>query len=98
MLMKSLLVPPRQRAAEAAGEVDLYLNPAAADVGLLDWGAVDRCARLGYEYATRTLERVDLDQLLDRRSPIPSRSRRRRAARATALGGAGRLTRRCHRR
>jgi hypothetical protein len=54
-----------QQSAAAAASADLFLDPDPSDVGLLEWGALDRCAALGYRYAREELARRDLTALRD---------------------------------
>ncbi|HYS80720.1 MAG TPA: patatin-like phospholipase family protein [Anaeromyxobacteraceae bacterium] len=65
ILVKSFMIPSMQRTAQAVAGVDLYLNPEPADIGFLEWKALDRAVRLGYQYAKAQLGRRKLDGLLD---------------------------------
>ncbi len=65
ILVRSLMIPSMQRTAQAVAGVDLYLNPEPADIGFLEWKALERAVSLGYRYARSELARRDLTALLD---------------------------------
>jgi predicted acylesterase/phospholipase RssA/CRP-like cAMP-binding protein len=65
ILVKSVMLSSTQRAREVASSVDLFLEPEPADIGFLEWKALDRGIDLGYRYAKRELARRDLRRLVE---------------------------------
>jgi NTE family protein len=63
VVMKSTMLGGMQRAVLSRSEADLVLVPPVGKTGLLDWGAFDRVAELGYRYASERLARVDPESL-----------------------------------
>jgi NTE family protein len=57
ILVKSLMLSSVQRAREASASVDLLLEPEPAEIGFLEWTALDRAIALGYRYAKQELAR-----------------------------------------
>jgi predicted acylesterase/phospholipase RssA/CRP-like cAMP-binding protein len=60
IIFKSVMMSSVQRARELGGDVDLYLAPEPAEIGFLEWRALDRGIELGYRYARRELARRDV--------------------------------------
>jgi predicted acylesterase/phospholipase RssA/CRP-like cAMP-binding protein len=65
ILVKSAMLSSTQRARELASTVDLFLEPAPAEIGFLEWKALDRGIDLGYRYAKRELARRDLRRCVE---------------------------------
>jgi NTE family protein len=76
VLVKSLMIPSMQRTAQAIAGVDLYLNPEPADIGFLEWKALERAMDLGYRYARAELGRRSLAGLLEADPGPEGRGRR----------------------
>ena len=66
ILVKSVMLSSVQRAREVASSVDLFLEPEPADIGFLEWKALDRGIDLGYRYAKRELARRDLRRFAEK--------------------------------
>jgi NTE family protein len=60
ILVKSMMLSSMQHARALASSVDLFLEPEPAEIGFLEWKALDRGIDLGYRYAKRELARRDL--------------------------------------
>jgi len=65
ILVRAAMLPSMQRARELRAGVDLYLEPRPAEIGFLDWKALDRGIALGYRYAREELARRDLAGWID---------------------------------
>ncbi len=63
LLMRAGTVSSEAQTRAYREQVDLLLEPPAAGVDLLDWGAFDRAIELGYAYTMRALEDCDLATL-----------------------------------
>ncbi|ABS27375.1 patatin-like phospholipase family protein [Anaeromyxobacter sp. Fw109-5] len=70
ILVKSAMLSSTQRARELASSVDLFLEPQPADIGFLEWKALDRGIDLGYRYAKRELARRDLRRCVEEDAPL----------------------------
>jgi predicted acylesterase/phospholipase RssA/CRP-like cAMP-binding protein len=65
ILFKAVMMSSVQRARELRADVDLYLAPEPAEIGFLDWRALDRGVELGYRYAKRELARGDIGRWVE---------------------------------
>jgi NTE family protein len=65
IIVKSVMLSSTHRSRELASRVDLLLEPEPADIGFLEWKALDRGIDLGYRYARRELARRDLRPWID---------------------------------
>ncbi|BDG02880.1 patatin-like phospholipase family protein [Anaeromyxobacter oryzae] len=65
ILVRSMMLPSTQRSQEVASSVDLFLEPKPADIGFVEWKALDRGIELGYRYAKRELATRDLRGWVD---------------------------------
>jgi NTE family protein len=65
VLVKSMMLPSAQRSQEVASTVDLFLEPRPADIGFVEWKALDRGVELGYRYAKRELAARDVRRWVD---------------------------------
>ncbi len=65
ILFKSVMMSSMQRTRELRAGVDLYLDPEPAEIGFLEWKALDRGVELGYRYAKRELARRDVGRWVE---------------------------------
>jgi hypothetical protein len=65
ILVKAVMLSSVQRTRELAGTLDLLLRPEPAEIGFLEWTAIDRGIELGYRYAKRELARRDVSRWVD---------------------------------
>ncbi|BDG01393.1 patatin-like phospholipase family protein [Anaeromyxobacter oryzae] len=70
ILVKSAMMSSTQRARELRPGVDLYLAPEPAEIGFLDWKALDRGIELGYRYARQELARRDVGRWREDARPL----------------------------
>jgi predicted acylesterase/phospholipase RssA len=70
ILVKSAMLSSTQRARQLASSVDLFLEPQPAEIGFLEWKALDRGIELGYRYAKRELARRDLRRCVEEDAPL----------------------------
>jgi predicted acylesterase/phospholipase RssA len=65
IIFKSVMLSSTQRTRELGADVDLYLAPEPAEIGFLEWRALDRGVELGYRYAKRELARRDVGRWVE---------------------------------
>jgi predicted acylesterase/phospholipase RssA/CRP-like cAMP-binding protein len=65
ILVRAAMMSSMQRARAMRPGVDLYLEPRPAEIGFLDWKALDRGIELGYRYAREELARGDVSAWVD---------------------------------
>lgn len=65
ILFKSVMMSSVQRTRELRADVDLYLAPEPAEIGFLEWRALDRAVELGYRHARQELARADVRRWVD---------------------------------
>ena len=65
IIFKSVMLSSTQRTRELGADVDLYLAPEPAEIGFLEWKALDRGVELGYRYAKRELARRDVGRWVE---------------------------------
>ncbi|WP_242344652.1 cyclic nucleotide-binding and patatin-like phospholipase domain-containing protein [Anaeromyxobacter terrae] len=71
ILFKSVMMSSTQRSQELRDEVDLLLSPEPAEIGFLEWKALDRAIELGYRYARRELARRDVRGWVEAAAALP---------------------------
>jgi predicted acylesterase/phospholipase RssA/CRP-like cAMP-binding protein len=65
IIFKSVMMSSTQRARELSADVDLYLAPEPAEIGFLEWSALERAVELGYRYAKRELAHRDVGRWVE---------------------------------
>ena len=64
-MMQTTFLAGLDRARSAAAEADLFVEPNTRGVRFLDWSALDRAARLGYDHAKERFGEPETRTLLE---------------------------------